>query len=303
MLKKENRTKRKSRNQKEAYLFILPIFVFFGIYSVYPLVFNLYYACTDWNGISQSWNWVGLDNIKALFADRVVGIALKNTVKYFLATIIPQAILGLILAYIISGLKRFSKVFRALFYFPNIIPLTIVCLTFQKIFETHGGELNSFLTAVGLEQLTQQWLAKPGLALKVLMLINVWTYTGYSMFLYIVNMTNISPELYEAATIDGASGFQKFLYITFPLLTNTHMTLMLLGMINTIKNFDIPFIVTQGGPAHGTEFFSTYMYSLSFDLFNQGKASALVCLMLIFTLGLSIAQLRMYGIGLKSKEM
>lgn len=298
----KKKAKRKSFYQKEAYLFILPIFLFFAVYSVYPLLFNVYYAFTDWNGMSQEWNWVGWANFKELLSDRVVRITIKNTIIFFIFTVIPQAVIGLVLAFVITNMKRFSSFFRALFYFPNIIPFTIICVAFKKIFEGQGGELNQFLTFIGLESLTQHWLATPDLALSSLIVINVWTYISFSMFLYCVNMTNIPTDLYEAATLDGAGGFQKFRYITFPLLMNTHMTLILLGMISTIKNFDLPYVVTGGGPAHGTEFMSTYMYYLSFDRFEQGTASAVVCLMLIFCVVLTVFQLRMYGIGLKSKE-
>ena len=298
----KKRTKKKPYYQKEAYLFILPIFIFFGIYSVYPLIFNIYYSLTDWNGISQSWNWVGLDNFKELLSDRVFGITFKNTAIFFFWTVIPQAVIGLVLAYIITGMKRFSSFLRALFYFPNIIPVTIVCITFKKILEGQGGELNTFLSGIGLGAMTQHWLAKPDLALGSLVAVNVWTYISFSMFLYCVNMTNIPTDLYEAATLDGAGGFQKFRYITFPLLINTHMTLILLGMISTIKTFDLPYVVTNGGPAHGTEFLSTYMYYLSFSKFEQGAASAVVCSMMVFCVVLTILQLRMYGIGLQSKE-
>lgn len=299
----KKKTKKKNYDQKEAYFYILPIFIFFGIYSLYPLIFNIYYSFTDWNGISQSWNFVGLENFKNLCSDRVIRIVLKNTVLYFVGTIIPQAFFGLVLAYIISRMKRFSQFLRAAFYFPNILPLTIVCITFMKIFETQDGELNHFLTAAGLGSLCRQWLAKPGWALFTLILINIWTYTSFSMLLYCISMTNIPDELYEAATIDGANGFQRFLYITFPLLSTTHVTLLLMGMISVVKNFDIPYVITQGGPAHSTEFFSTYMYSLSFDKFDQGGAAAVVCLMLAISVVLTIFQLRGYGVQLKKKEM
>lgn len=294
--------KLKTRNQKEAYLFILPIFIFFAIYSVYPLCFNIYYAFTDWSGISQSWNWVGLKNFRELTSDRVLKTIVKNTVVYFFMTIFPQALLGLFLAHIISGMKRGGKLVRALFYFPNIVPLSIICITFLKIFETHGGSLNQLLQMIGMGAYTQQWLAKPSLAFQCLIGINIWVYTGFSMFLYCVSMTNIPSELYEAATIDGAGGFQCFTHITVPLLKNTHMTLILLGMISCIKNFDLPYLVTKGGPAHKTEFFSTYMYYLSFDKFQQGKAAAVVCLMLLASFVLSVLQLKMYGVGLSEKE-
>jgi raffinose/stachyose/melibiose transport system permease protein len=109
-------------------------------------------------------------------------------------------------------------------------------------------------------------------------------------------MTNIPEELYEAATIDGASGFQQFFKLTFPLLRNTHLSLILLGSISTLKTFDLPYVLTKAGPNHATDFFSTYIYHLSFDLFEQGRSSALVTILFFLSLLLTIIQLRMYGI-------
>jgi raffinose/stachyose/melibiose transport system permease protein len=116
-------------------------------------------------------------------------------------------------------------------------------------------------------------------------------------------MTHIPEELYEAATIDGANGFQQFFRLTFPLLRNTHLSLILLGSISVLKTFDLPYVLTKAGPNHATEFFSTYIYLLSFDYFDQGRSSALVTLLFILSLVLTIIQLRMYGImGQKEKK-
>jgi len=285
--------------QNEGYLFILPVFIFFLIYSVYPLVFNICCAFLDWNGMSANFTFVGIDNFIKLIKDPVLLIIFRNTGLYFIGTILPQAIFGLILAYIVTRRVRWPNFFRAYLYFPSIIPLTIVCITFTKIFETQSGYLNNFFHAIGLGFLSQQWLARPGWALFSLITINVWTYISFSMYLYCVSMTNIPDELYEASTIDGANGFQQFFHITFPLLGNTHMTLILLGFISVVKNFDIPFIVTGGGPARSTEFFATYMYEIAFDKFDQGRASALICIMLVICLVMTIFQLKMYKVQLK----
>jgi raffinose/stachyose/melibiose transport system permease protein len=116
-------------------------------------------------------------------------------------------------------------------------------------------------------------------------------------------MTHIPEELYEAATIDGASGFQQFFRLTFPLLRNTHLSLILLGCISTLKTFDLPYVLTKAGPNHATEFFSTYIYLLSFDYFDQGRSSAVVTILFFLALILTIIQLRMYGVmGQREKK-
>lgn len=290
------------RSDPVAYLFILPIFAFFVIYSVYPLFFNIYCSFLDWNGVSIERKFIGIKNYIDIFHDPIIKIVFRNTAIFFFATIFPQAIFGLVFAFIISKMKHLQAFFRAFFYFPCIIPLTIICITFKKIFEFRGGELNTFLDALGLDNLQQVWLGEPGWSLFSLIIINIWTYIGFSMFMYCVGITNIPDEYYDAARIDGATEWQLFKNITFPLLGSTHMTLILLGLINTVKTFDIPYITTSGGPAHSTEFFSTYMYSCAFGMFKQGKASAIVCVMLMLSLILTAFQLKSYGITIRKKK-
>jgi raffinose/stachyose/melibiose transport system permease protein len=169
--------------------------------------------------------------------------------------------------------------------------------------EPNIGVINTTLRALGLNSFALQWLGRPNEALFSLILVNVWTWTGFSMLLYNVNMTHIPEELYEAATIDGANGFQQFFRITFPLLKNTHLSLILLGSISCLKTFDLPYVLTKGGPNHATEFFSTYIYLLSFDYFDQGRSSALVIILFFLALLLTVIQLRWYGVmGIREKN-
>ena len=171
---------------------------------------------------------------------------------------------------------------------------TIVGSVFSKILETNKGYLNVFLRSVHLDSLAQPWLAQPGTAVMWIIIVNIWQWTGYSMLVYYTGMLNIPSEVYEAADIDGASRLQRFFRVTFPMLRSTHFTVFIMGMIGSLKTFDIPYVLTAGGPNHATEFFSTYINRLSFSEFNQGKASAVVVVMLLIAMAITAVQLRIY---------
>jgi raffinose/stachyose/melibiose transport system permease protein len=282
--------------QNEGYLFILPIMFFFAVFCVYPLLFNFYYSAFEWNGMSKDKIFTGFENFRLLFKDPVMLKVLRNVFFFFIGTIFPQAFFGIIIAFILNRKIFAGGFFRTVLYLPSIMTLSIVGTVFSRMMEPNIGVINVSLRSLGLDFLALQWLGQPGTALFSLILVNVWTWTGFSMLLYNVNMTNIPEELYEAATIDGASGFQQFFRLTFPLLKNTHLSLILLGSISTLKTFDLPYVLTKAGPNHATEFFSTYIYLLSFNLFDQGRSSALVTILFFLSLILTIIQLRMYGI-------
>jgi raffinose/stachyose/melibiose transport system permease protein len=286
----------KDHYQNEGYLFILPIFIFFGVFCLYPILFNFYYSYFEWNGISRNKIYVGLANFKTLFGDPIIVKIIQNFCIFFPGTVFPQAFLGIIIAYIINRNIRFGTFFRVLLYLPSILTISIVGTIFSRILETNLGEINTILRWLKLDFLALHWLAKPHLALFSLIMVNIWTYTGFSMLLYSVNMTFIPGELYEAATIDGANLVHQFFRLTIPLLKNTHLSLILLGSINTLKAFDLPYVLTAAGPNHATEFFSTYIYNLSFSYFEQGLSSAVVCLLFVIALALTVVQLRVYGV-------
>lgn len=286
-----------------SYLFILPIVLMFSVFIIYPIVYNIIISFYDWNGINIEKIFAGFANYKALFQDKTMKIILKNFVVIALSTTIIQAFFGLVFASFFIRRIKFSGFYRIMFYLPVIATPTIVGNIFSKILETNRGYLNVMLRAVHLDVLCQQWLATPKFALACIIFVNIWQWTGYSMLMYYANMLNIPQDLYEAATLDGANSFQQFTRITFPLLRGTHYTLFILGMLGSLKCFDLPYVLTNGGPAHATETFSTYIYTKSFNMFKQGEASAIVVLMFLIAMVITIIQLKMYYKDDKDKEL
>lgn len=286
--------KRRSKDSLTSFLFALPLLALFLVFFAYPIIYNIIISFYDWNGISLTKTFSGLANYKKLLADPVMGKAFKNFITIALSTTLIQSILGMILASFFIRKIKLSGFYRILFYLPAICTPTIVGTVFSKIFETNRGYLNVILKAMNLDFLCQPWLATPKTALACLIFVNIWQWTGYSMLMYYTNMLNISKDLYESATIDGAGSFKQFLYITFPLLKGTHITLIILDILGALKFFDLSYVLTDGGPAHATETFSTYIYTKSFSTFKQGEASTIVVFMFLIAMVLTVLQLKFY---------
>ena len=291
------------RKVYSGYLFILPLVILFLIFIVYPIVYNIIISFYNWNGISIEKDFVGLSNYVTLLKDPILIKIIKNFIVFAFYTIIIQAVSGLIFASLFINKLKFSGLYRIVFYIPVIATPAIVGNIFSKIFETNRGYLNKMLTFSGLDFLTGQWLADPKLALGCIIFVNIWQWTGYSMLLYYANMLNIPQDLYEAATIDGANKLKQFTNITFPLLRGTHFTLFIMGMLGSLKCFDLSYVLTKGGPNYATEFFSTYIHKLSFNLFKQGQASALVVIMFLIAMVITLVQLKLYYRNDKDKEL
>jgi raffinose/stachyose/melibiose transport system permease protein len=277
------------------YLFIAPMVILFLIFIVYPIFFNVFISFHEWNGIDIERIFTGFSNYRKLFTDPVLLIIFRNFIIFAILTISVQALLGMIFAtYFFRGLNL-SGLYRTLIYLPVVATPAIIGSIFSKILETNLGDLNALLRSAGLGFLAQQWLALPNWALVSITGINIWQWTGYSMLLYYASMLNIPEEVYEAATIDGAGQVQQFFRISFPMLRGAHFTLVILGTLGSLKCFDLPYILTKGGPNHATEFFSTYIYQKSFDLFDQGGSSALVILMFLIALVITAVQMKLYN--------
>lgn len=290
-------------NDRSAYLFILPIFLLFGVFIVYPIVYNFIISFHEWSGVGSDMSFVGFTNYETVFGGKVIWQILRNFVIFALVTIIIQAVIGMILAsFFVNNIKG-SSIFRILFYLPAVVTSTIIGQVFSKFFEANRGYLNTFLRSAGLGALCRTWLADPRLALGCICFVNIWQWTGYSMLLYYAGMLNIDKDIYEAAEIDGASKIQQFLRITFPMLRGTHFTVFILGMLGSLKCYDIVYVLTDGGPNYATEMFSTYIQRLSFNLFKQGEASTVVVIMFVIAMVITAAQLVLYYRGDRDKEL
>lgn len=276
------------------YLFILPIFILFLTFIVYPIIYNITTSFCNWNGIDIDKEFIGFANYKTVISDPIIFKVLLNFMIFAIGTIVIQAVLGMFFASFFMNKIRFSSVYRILFYLPAVVTPTIIGQVFSKFFETNRGYLNTLLRSLNLDFLCQPWLGSPKFALGCIIFVNIWQWTGYSMLLYYADMLNISSDIYEAARIDGAGKMKQFTKITFPLLRGTHYTLFILGMLGALKCYDLVYILTDGGPNYATETFSTYIQRLTFELFKQGQASATVVVMFAMAMVITVLQLKLY---------
>ena len=205
--------------------------------------------------------------------------------------------LGLSMAILLRSKVRFKIVYKIIFFFPNIISIAVVAYVFNRIYDNNFGELNYFLEMIKLNILTHPWLGDPDTALYCLMVANIWQWTGFSFLLYHAGLTQINEDLYESARIDGANIFNIVRNIVIPLLKPTHIALLILGVIGTLKTFDIIYLTTRGGPARSTEFLSTYVFQKGIIEFKASYASTIALMIVLIALALTIIQVKAYKRG------
>lgn len=275
-------------NTKTAYLYILPVFLFLAVFTYYAMAFNIKTSLYEWNGVSADKLFVGVKNYAKLVKDPYFRLALKNTAIYFIITIPVQAVLGFILAYCFTYTKVFGKgLVRSIIFFPNVLALVVIGTAFNQMYNFQNGFLNETLRGMGLGSLAIDWTGNPKTALFAVILANVYTYVGFSMTLYITGLLSVPKEVMEAAKVDGASNLRMVRHITLPLLTSTHVTVIILGIVGTLKTFDIVWLITQGGPARKSEMLTTMLYRSYILEFKAGYASAISVVILLIALFLA----------------
>jgi raffinose/stachyose/melibiose transport system permease protein len=265
----------------------------FGVFVLLPSVLGLGFAFTDWNSYSTDVNWVGLDNFAAIFdPSSNYFSAIQNTVLFTVATIALKTVLGLALAVLLtSGVRRLSYLYRALIYLPAVLPMVAVGIVFKSILNPDDGMLNLALRSVGLGVLAQQWLTDISLAIWSVIGVDTWKGAGYIMVILIAGLLVIPRDFYEAASLDGASSWQAFRYITLPLLRPVLAVTTVLNLLYGLRVFDIVYVLTNGGPGYATSTVYTTVFD-SFSLGQYGVATALSSVFVVVGLLLSFVALR-----------
>lgn len=259
----------KLRSVGARYLFTVPALLFYAVFLVYPAYRTVRLSFTNWDGIAPTWRNVGLKNYDRLLHNEIMHVALKNTLVWSVAIIVVPTVLGLGLAVALNEEFRGRALFRMIFYAPGVLPLVGVALIWGWIYNPQFGFLNQFLVSVGLGSLTQPWLGQPSTALWATIVAGVWVRTGFPMLLYLAALQAVPKELFEAARIDGATGWRVFRDITFPSLGPTHVVVVALSVIDALKVFDLIYAMTYGGPGNDTQVIGTWVY---FNVFNFNKA-------------------------------
>lgn len=264
-------------NKKTIFLFMLPASVMFLGVIILPIIMSVNFSLTEWDGMSPA-RFIGLENYIRLFTDTGEGFlaAARNSFVYALCAIFIQLPIALLFALVLASGIRGEKIYITIFFVPVLISTVVTGQLWMRIFDMQHGILNLFLSAIGLEKLAHPWLADPNTALLCVFVALVWQFIGYYMLLMYASIKTISPEIAEAAKIDGAGFWQTSFKITIPLIKPMIRVCLILAVVGALKMFDLVYIMTNGGPAHATEVPSTLMVTAIFrrNLYGYGSSMA-----------------------------
>lgn len=287
----KNRQNRQKKAQPLPVLFIcisvLPAVILTLMFTIWPTVQALYLSFTNATSLGLNNKFVWLDNYIYMFHDKSFIQALKNTAKLMAVVPVITIFCSLVLAFVLNQCKLKEMVlYRTIFYFPNIVSLTVVGIIWSFVFHPNVGIVNKILGAVGLGSLQRSWLGDSKTALWCIAFTLLWQAAGYYMVMHIAAMDGISPEIYESATLDGASAWRKLISITMPLMKDIIGITFVLALSGTINlSFVLSQVMTGGGPNGASSVLLQYMYTQGFVNGNFGYAMAIT----VFTLAISVA--------------
>lgn len=286
--RRSRRPPHRLRGGLAAWAFAIPALFFYVLFLVYPAFSSLFFSVTNWDGLSPSYDFVGLKNYLKMFSDGVVKTATINNVVWMIVTISIPVVLGLVLAVMLNG-KVFAKpVLRLVFYTPAVLPLVAIASIWGWLYNPQFGAINSALRLIGLDSLAQPWLGQDSTALAAVMVPAIWVRTGFPMLLYLAALQGVPAELYEAATVDGASRWQQFWHVTMPGLRSAHYIVLALSLIESFKVFDLVYAMTYGGPGTSTQVFGTWIYANVFQYYQTGYGMALAVAVTVVAIIVSI---------------
>jgi multiple sugar transport system permease protein len=262
-------------------LLLLPALILLATLSLYPLVSVLYFSLLDYDYISGARRFVGLLNYSYLLGDPFFLVSVRNTVIFSVVSTLSQVALGLLFALLFDRSFHGRALALPLVVFPMTISTMVVSAIWRAWYHFDYGFLNNLLAAVGLERLP--WLFDPKLALYSIALVDLWQWTPMAFLILLAGLRSIPREVYEAASIDGASGWESLRFVTLPLLRGHLYLALLLRTVDTLKIFDKVYALTGGGPGLATETITTYIYREGFKFFSVGSASAAAIVMLLIT--------------------
>jgi len=265
----------------------VPALLLFSLFIYYPITQGIKISLTNWDGYSPHYSYVGLEKYHYMFTDMKTRRVIVNTLIYGLGSTLFQNILGLAYAIFLNGKIKGKSIVRTIVYFPVIIAPLIMGYVWYFFFQYSGGALNDILLLFGKEPV--DWLSNGQRAVWLITLVNTFQYMGVAMVIYLAGLQAIPKDYLEAADVDGASGWKKFINVTFPLLMPSVTISIVLNIIEGLKLFDVIMSMTAGGPGYASHSLSTMMYDLYFPRQDAGFAAALGNLMfvLISALGLS----------------
>jgi multiple sugar transport system permease protein len=292
---RENHCNRQIRENFTAYLFITPSILVLGTFVILPILYAVFLSLHKVQMLGGiNYRFIGLGNFQRLLTDERVGIALKNTAEYVAIVVPTQTILALGLAVTLNSGIRGKNWWRILYFLPTVTSSAVLTLIFMWIYNTNGL-LNNFLAFLNLP--IYNWLGDPSVALKGIMIMNIWSTAPFFMVIYLAALQDIPQTLYEAAELDGANNWEQFIYITLPLLQPVTFFVMAMGIIGTFQLFDQSYIFSggTGGPNNATLTLVLLIYQTVFRNLQMGYGAAIAFLLAFVIIILTLIQRQFFG--------
>lgn len=269
------------KDKKAFLVFLLPALLFYLFSVFYPIEESIRLSFMKWGGLGDK-KFVGLQNYINLFHDKVFYTAFFNNLVYLVIVVGMQLLIGLLFAVLLTYMTKGVTLVKTLYYVPCIITTVAVTQLFRSMYATQPeGIINQILKAVGLGSLATSWLTNVKTVLACVSIPEGWRYTGMYMVIFYAALISLDPEVCEAAKMDGANGFQTLLRIKLPMIKEVLLLTLTMVLTGALRGFDIPFILTNGGPGNVSELMSTYMYKKAFGSNQFGYGSAIAVFIIV----------------------
>lgn len=281
----------KLRRNLVPYLFLIIPVIIYLVWVVGPMFYTFYLSLTDWDGLTQP-TFIGLENYRKLFDDKVFYLSLFNNVKWLITFITVPVVLGLGLAMVLNETIPGAKFFKMSFYMPMVLALVVSGLIWGWMYHPRGGLINTAIEGIGLVEKGPGWLSNRDLVLWSIIIVAVWRQVGYVMVLFLAGLKSINPQLLEAATVDGANGWQRFWNVILPLLTPVTVIVLVISVIDSLRAFDLVSVMTRGGPANASSVLANFMYIEAFNNYKMGYGAAIAVVLFVLSMAFIFAYLR-----------
>ncbi len=278
---------------RAAVLFLLPALLLYLVFMVWPFLQSFWFALTDWNGATATKTFVGLANFAELARDDLFRLALRNNAVWVVVGTVSPLVVGMVLALLLWSRPKGFTLFRTIFFLPHILLTVVIGIIWSWIYNPIFGILNIWLDGIGLDSVSRGWLGDPDTALYAVLIAAIWAEVGFVFVILLAGLQNVSRDLLEAATIDGANGWQRFKDVTLPQLANVLNVVTALLLIGGFNVFDIIFVMTSGGPANATQTMATMTYDEAFTQNRVGYGSAISLVMTAISLVASVVFLKL----------
>ncbi|MGP7819702.1 carbohydrate ABC transporter permease [Niallia sp. 01092] len=261
------------KNSKGLFLFILPGLLIYSIFFIFPAISTLFYSFTDWDGVVESFRFVGVTNYVRMASDSIFKMSFINNLKFMLCVLILQFSLSLLFAIFLKKNSKTNILLRAIYFFPTILSSVSISFIWLFMYDPNIGVLHALFQKIGLPGVN--WLGNKEIAIYSIAIVQAWFHIGQMIVIFVAGLQTIPEELYEVAKLEGASRWQTFRKVTWPLIAPAAVIVCAYTTIQSFKAFDLIFAMTRGGPNYATEILSTYIYNTAFTNSQFGYASAI----------------------------